>query len=178
MPKEAALQPKHWKALELIEESRLSLKEIAEAIGMSKDSFYHLYEGNVEKMGATAALFLSELKKISARNAAKTKEVTKDAKKLAMYLLLDRLKKLRVLELSDSLTEKDKQEITRIQNTLNKSTPGVEIGHFLSVQSGMTKEELKSEFQRLGAIARHALIAKRVPGVEQTGPGELPRTPE
>ena len=173
LPKAAGLQPKHWKALELIEESTLSLKEIATAIGMSKDSFYDLYEGNQNKMGETAALFKSELNKITARNSAKTKEVSKDNKKIAMYLMNDRLKALRVLEKSNSLNEKDKQEITRIMNTLNKSTPAMEIGS-LSIQRGLTKEELRSEFQRLGAVARHALVAKRVQRFDAGRPGDIP----
>lgn len=161
-----SLQARHWKALELIEEGTLSYKEIADTIKMDRDSFYALCEGDQKKMGTTAALFKSELNKIKERNTAKIKHLVKDNKKVALYLMNDRLKELKAKKDSGkNLSGNDIKEITRITNTVNKSTPNVEIGEF-SIQRGMTKEELRDEFRRLSALARDALVRKRVRGSE------------
>lgn len=160
--KSVGLKAKHWKALELIEEGTLSYKEIADAIKMDRDSFYALCEGDQRKMGSTAALFKSELNKIKERNTAKVRHLVKDNKKIALYLMNDRLKELKQKKDSGTnLSGNDIKEITRMTNTVNKSTPNVEIGEF-NVNQGMTKQELKDEFNRLHALAKDALVKKRV----------------
>ena len=168
----ASLQAKHWKALELFEESILSFKEIARVCKIPLDDIYDLFEGNPAKIGNIAHLFKSEADKITARNAIKIRQLSKDNKKLALYMMNDRLKELRGKKL---LKKKESLEITRILNTLAKSTPSVEIGSF-SVTKGMSKEELREEFRRLSALARFALDGGRLSSIKAGGSGSLPES--
>ena len=169
----STLSAKHYKALELFEEGLLSIKEIAKACGFGESDMYKLFEGNIQKMGETAALFKEEVAKITQRTVAQTRDITKDCKKLAMYALNDRLRELKQMKPSKSVTD----EITRIMNSLAKSTPNVEISSF-SVSKGLTAEELRHEFTRLSAIARNASLTGRFPTFEPGEPGEIPGTTE
>ncbi len=170
MPRAKGLRPKHHKALALIDEGLLSYADIARAINMSPDSFYALCEGDVKKMGSTAALFKSELNKIRERDIARTKHVVSGSKKNAVLLMDARLKDLKKKK---KLTGTDIKEITRITNTLNKTTPQVSIGSLNTFQQNfhLSERELKDEFQRLNAIARDALVRGRVPGPSSKGEG-------
>jgi AcrR family transcriptional regulator len=168
-----ALDPKYWKALELIEEGKVSFKEIASACKIPLATLYALYEGDQRKMGEKAALFKSEVNKITARNAAQAKDLSKSCKKLALYKLEERLRDLQAAKPTPTVTA----EITQILNSLGKMTPNVEISEF-SVNNGMTKEELRDEFKRLGALARFALVGRRVPASGKEGPGLLPPSSE
>jgi hypothetical protein len=169
----ARLSPKHWKALELIEEGSLSLKEIAKSVGWSDRTLYELYEGNTEKTGSTGDLFNAELRKIHVRNTAKVKHLSKENKKLTLIKLNEYLRKIQTEKLSGPLVDK----LAKILNTLAKSTPKVEIGSF-SYTRGLTAEDLINEFKRLKAVARNTLDGKGVPGSGEAGPGELYRTLE
>jgi len=156
------LSVKHWKALQLIEEGQVSLKEIAVACDMPYDSLMRLYEGNVEKMGNTAALFQSELQKITKRNSKKIRELVKDNKKLALVKMNDYLRAAQ----SKKPTQAMMKEINGMLNSLAKSTPTVEIGSF-SYTKGITDEDLKNEFKKFSAIARDALVGR---GIYGSGP--------
>lgn len=155
------LQPKHWKALELWEEGLLSLKEIAGACKIPLESMYDLFEGNAQKVGQTAHLFKSEVDKITTRTASKVRVLVKDNKKIALIMMNNRLKELRSLP---KLDREDSAEVAKILNTLNKATPGVEIGnyHSMSITHGMTPEELVYEFRRLSALARNTSVGEGV----------------
>lgn len=167
------LQPKHFKALELIEEGLLKLKDIAKACNIPTEAFYDIYEGNAQKQGNIAHLFKSELDKITARNSVKVRQLSKENAKLALYMLNDRLKELQG---KPKRTPTEIAELTKILNTLAKSTPNVEIGSF-SVYKGLSIEELRVEFTRLNAIADATINRRSVSSVGQEEPGVLPESP-
>ena len=162
------LQPKHYKALELIEEGQLSLKEIAASISMPHESLMRLYEGNIEKMGENAALFQAELGKITARSAKKIRELVKDNKKLALYKMNEYLRNIS----KHKPTPMMMQKINSILKSLAQATPNVEIGNF-SVHHGLQGEDLVNEFKRLSAIARDALVGKGVSGPSERAAGRI-----
>ena len=64
-------------------------------------------------------------------------------------------------------------EIVKINNSLAKSTPSVEIGE-VSYHKGLTDRDLIHEFTRLKAIAQHAIDGKGVSSVGEAGQGTLP----
>jgi exonuclease VII small subunit len=163
------LQPKHYKALELWEEGLLSIKEIAKAVKISEETMYDLFEGNAEKLGETAHLFKAELEKITARTAVKIKHLTKDSKMLALYKIDEFLRNQQKKPANEAMMK----ELVKIMNSLNKASPGVEVGS-ISITKGMTKEDLRDEFKRLTALARHALDGGRVSGPKPQRPGRLP----
>lgn len=170
------LQPKHWQALELWEEGIMSIKEIAGACKIPVHAMYHMFEGNAQKVGQTAHLFKSELDKITARTASRVRTLVKDNKKLALLQMNDRLKELHKVEKPGPEQTK---EIVSIMNTLNKATPGVEIGsyHSLNFTKGMTAEELVYEFRRLTALAKHPSVGDGVRQSSPKGEGGVSSTP-
>lgn len=172
MSNQPELKPKHWKALELIEEQVLTYKDIAMACGWSPDYLYDLLEGNEKKCGSIVHLFKAELNKITARNSLKIRELTKDNKRLALYMMNDRLKQLK----SKKLSREASLEVVRIAAVLGKISPNVEIGS-LSITRNMTKEELANEFRRLTAIAKFALNPKGIQRFKQEGSGGVFGTP-
>lgn len=169
--KSAGLQPKHWKALELLSEGSLSIKEVAKACDISVDAMYDLYEGNTQKMGEIAAIFHSELEKITLKNTEKIRHLTKDSKAKALKMINERLA---YLKSNGKLDAEGSREVTRIMNTLAKSSPTVEFNQQVSIYKSHTPEELVYEFRRLSAIARHALDGGGVQGTGTSGTGELP----
>ena len=170
-PKTTQLSPKHWKALELIEEGTLSIKEIAKSIGWSQWTLYELMSGNTEKTGSTGELFYSELKKQHARNVSKVKHLFKDNQRLSLIKLNERLRELK----AKKPTEKITKEICKIMNSLGKAGASVEINNTsYSFTKGMTAEELVHEFKRLGTLARSTLDGGRVSSPESGGQGALP----
>ncbi len=165
----AALQAKHYKALELFEEGFLSIGEIAKTVGIPERMMYWLFEGNAEKAGSLAHLFKEELEKITNRSNAKIKQLTKDNKKLALYKINEFLRKQQKKKADPTMM----RELVKIMNSHNKMTPGVEIGAF-NYTKGLSPEDLRHEFDRLTAIARSSLNPRGVPSIEQGEPGSLP----
>ena len=171
MPFPPELKPKHWKALELIEEQILTYKDIAIACGWKPQYLYDLLEGNEQKCGSIVHLFKAELDKVTARNTLKIRELTKDNKRIALYLINDRLK-----DLKQKKNSKEKSyEVAKIAAVLGKMSPNVEIGS-LSITKNMTKQELENEFKRLTALAKFALNPKGIQRFKQKGPGSVPGT--
>jgi len=169
------LAPKYWKALELVEEGTLSLKEIARSIGMSQWTLYELMSGNTAKTGSTGELFYAELRKMHARNVSKVKHLHKDNQRLALIQLNDRLRDLHSQKPTKAVTA----EICKILNSIGKAQPNVEItNNSWSYTQGLTPEELMYEFQRLGTIARSTLDGTGVQGTFERGPGDLPGSTE
>lgn len=168
----AQLGPKHYKALELIEEGTLTYKEIAHQIGVSEKTLYHLIEGNLEKEGTIASLFESEVKKITLRSQSKVRQLTHDNKKLALLQLNDRLKHLKKKK---KLDRDDSSELTKIINSLSKMTPTVEINS-LSIHKGLTERDVLHEFQRLTALANAALKGIAVQSIVTGRSGTLSDT--
>lgn len=168
-PKVETLSPKHWKALELIEEGSLSLAEISESLGWATDTIYQLCEGNVERMGNVGALFKEELLKIQARHTERIKYLTKETKSLGLRKMNEYLRSLTNRKADSKLV----REVLAVMNTLAKSTPNVEIGQF-SYTKGLNPEDLVNEFRRLSSVAKSAFVGKGVSGSEQGEPGEIP----
>ena len=164
------LKAKHWKALELFEESILTFKEIALTCNIAIQDIYDLFEGNAQRVGTVAHLFKAEADKITVRNAIKIRQLTKDNKKIALYMMNDRLKELKKKKTRNKL---DSNEVSRILTTLTKATPSVEIGSF-SITKGLTQEEIVEEFKRLNALAQFALERGRIQRSGKGKPGELP----
>jgi len=165
------LSPLHWKALELIEEGTLSIKQIAGTIGWTDWHLYELMSGNVAKTGSTGELFYSELKKQHSRNVSKVKHLFKDNQRLALVKLNERLRDLR----SKKATESVSKEICKIMNSLGKAGPSIEItNNSLTYTRGMTPDELRQEFSRLGTLARSALDGTGVSCPKSGGPRSLP----
>lgn len=158
------LQPKHYKALELWEEGLLSIKEIGKACVIPEEQMYDLFEGNSDKIGEVAHLFKAELEKITSRTSVKIKQLTKDSKMLALYKIDEFLRGQQKKKADPAMMK----ELVKIMNSLNKATPGFEVGS-ISITKGMTKEDLRDEFTRLTALARHALDGGRVSGTRPGG---------
>ena len=163
------LKPKHWKALELLEEGDLSIKEIAQASGFGVVYLRELIEGH-SKAGDLGQLFQSELRKITNRKNSTIKRVTKDAQQVAAELLLSELQKLKK---KGNLTDTEQRRLVDINNSLTKAKPTVEIGT-VSYSRGLQKEDLIHEFNRLTSIARSTLKRGRVSGARKRGQGLLP----
>lgn len=164
------LSPKHWKALDLLEEGLLSVKEIAKIVGWSQWTLYELMSGNIQKTGTLGELFFSELKKMHARNVSKVKHLAKDNQKLALIKLNERLRLLKGRTPTEDITK----EICKIIVSIGKIVPNVEINQSYSFTKGMTPEELIHEFSRLKSVAESTLIGKGVQSPSAGGAGALP----
>ena len=167
MPRQAPkLSEKHWQALKLIEEGKKSLKEIAASLNWSAGSLYDLYQGNVEKANKTAILFEAEVKKISARNVSKIKNLIRDNKVIALCMMNDFL---RQKANQSRQTEEDIELIVSVFNALAKATPSVEINaNSYSYVKGLSAEELMHEFNKLKSLAEGTPVRGGIPG---TRPG-------
>ena len=172
--KATQLSPKHWKALELIEEGLLPIRQIAKLVGWSEWTLYELMSGNIQKTGTLGELFFSELKKLHARNVSKVKHLAKDNQRLALIKLNERLRDLK----SQPPTETITKEICKIIVSIGKIVPNVEINQSYSFTKGMTPEELVHEFNRLRSVAESTLDAKGVQSPESGGSGALPAPSE
>ena len=168
--KATQLSVKHWKALELLEEGLLSVREIAKIVGWSEWTLYELMSGNIQKTGTLGELFYSELKKMHSRNVSKVKHLAKENQKLALIKLNERLRELKASKPSKEIT----MEMTKIMNAIGKIVPNVEINQSYSFTKGMTPEELVYEFNRLRSVAESALVGKGVQGSSEGGAGALP----
>ena len=172
--KAAELKPQHYKALELLGEGSLSIKEVADACGIDHGVMYALYEGDIAKVGTVAALFRAELEKQSIKNSEQTRVLRKDSSKKALYMINERLTHLKT---GGKLGEKEVREVTRIMNALSKSTPTVEFNQNVSIYKGYSPEEIVHEFKRLSAIAKHTLDGRGVPSSGKGRAGEIPQAP-
>ena len=172
--KAAELRPEHYKALELLGEGALSIKEVADACSIDQGVMYALYEGDIAKVGTVAALFRAELEKQSIKNSEQTRVLRKDSSKKALYMVNERLTHLKN---SPKLGEKEVREVTRIMNALSKATPTVEFNQQVSIYKGYTPEEIVHEFKRLSAIAKHTLDGRGVPSSGKGRAGEIPQAP-
>jgi hypothetical protein len=170
-PKTTQLSAKHWKALELIEEGTLSIKEIATSVGWSAKNIYDLMSGNTARTGSIGELFYSELKGQHARNTSKVKHLFKENQRLALIKVNERLRDLQSIDPTETTTK----EVCKLMNALGKAGPSVEISNTsFSVTHGMTPEELVHEFKRLGTLARSTLEGGGVSSFAKSGTGALP----
>lgn len=173
--KAETLNEKHWKALQLLDEGKMSLKEIAATIGWSADYMYDLYEGK-DNVGTIGELFKSELSKLEHKNVSRIKTLTKDNKRLALTMMNDFLRrKMSAGYVSDD----DTKLVTTVFNALSKATPNVEIGSMqYNYTKGLTAEELVHEFNRLKTLANGAPVSRGIQKAGQGGSRILPASPE
>ena len=159
MSKKAVLSEKHWKALELIEGNKHTMKEVAEIVGIAVGTLYKLYEGH-EDSGGTGVLFHTEVKKISQKNVAKAKDLLENNKTLAMRMLNDVL--VRKLA-SGYQSDEDAKLITTINNSLSKSSPNVSVTNTsFTYTKGLSAEDLVHEFEKLRSITEGASVRRSV----------------
>jgi hypothetical protein len=154
------LGPKHLKALELMAEGRLPLKEIAKICGWAESYFYDLVEGNAEKTSNVAFLFSAEVDKINAKNTKRIKSLSKDIQRMILSSWDAKIKN----EDGKQLTEDEEKQRVAIYNAIAKATPNVEIGSF-SYTKGLSAEDLVNEFKRLKSLASDSR------GVRSASPG-------
>jgi hypothetical protein len=166
-----ALNDQHWEALRLIEEGRMSLKEIAASIGWSASYLYGLYEG-ADNVGTIGQLFKAELTKLEKKNTDKIKQLSKSNIKKCLRLMDDFLsRKL----LAGVVSDDDAKLVATVHNSLAKSTPNVEIGSMQwNYTKGLTAEELIHEYNKLRSLAEGAPKRRGIPEAGSGEPGEIP----
>lgn len=170
MSKTASLSEKHWKAIELISDGKMSLKEVAQAVDLKPDTLYKLYEGH-ESMRVTGQLFKAELQKITKKNISRVKDLIADNKFLSHMMLNDYLRRKFSL---DYVSDEDVETIISVVNALNKA-PTVEINATsFSYTKGLSAEDLMHEFNRLKSLAEGTL---NVRGIQSSGSGSTGRIP-
>ena len=165
-----ALQPKHLKALGLIEENILSLQEIAKASNISYSYLRKLVEGTADA-GNMGQLFHSEVNKIYKRIDHRNKKRVRQTKDL----LLKRLEKWSRELPPSKLKDPQVRRILEALNTLSKATPQMEVNAYTQIYSSMTPEDLANEFRKLKTLAQLALDGTGVPGVGSGKSGEISR---
>lgn len=165
------LSEKHWKALSLLEEGRLSFSEIAKEMGWSYDYFYDLETGNTEKGGNTAELFRAESQKIEAKRNKEIKTIT-NANTLTAQKIISRV--LDELTQKKKLDSGEKRLVSLYTNALSKCQPNVSIGSVaFSYVKGLTAEEMIHEFKRLKGIAESSFDRRRVLDASKGATGDL-----
>lgn len=152
------LNEKHWESLKLLE-SGLTRKEVAAQMGWSYEHFEDMCQGNVKSIGQAADLFKKELQKLEEKRDANIKFLVSrniEAAQTLIHASLDEYKGRK------KLTHEEKKLIATINNSLNKSTPTVNIKSLsYSYTQGLNPEDLIHEFQRLKSIAENS-FAKRI----------------
>ena len=169
--KRAELNERHWKALKLLEERNLSRKEIAAECGWKIDYFNELCAGNIEKVGYTAELFKTELKRIEKKHDDLIKKLVKANTIAAQELIHETLTELKSKKRKDM---EEKKLIATLTNCLAKSTPSMNVGNLsFSYTKGLNPEELIHEFRRLKTIAESSFDRRGVQETLSGGSGEL-----
>ena len=155
----------HLKAIQLIEEGKHTMKDIANAVGLAVTTLYDLYEGS-ERAGVAGQLFYAEIQKITKKNKKKMDELMGENKVLAMRIMNDCLKRKMAL---DYQNDDDVKLVTSIHNSLAKASVGVEINNTsYSYTKGLSAEDLMHEFNKLSSIAKGASVRR---GVQKLGSG-------
>lgn len=165
-----ALQPKHYKALEMIEENMLSLSEIAKACNLSYSYLKRLSEGEATT-GQMGQLFHSEMNKLGKRMDQRTKKRLKSAKDILFKKLEKWARELPPAKLKDAQVRRMLDAI----NSLAKSTPQLEFNQFNQIYSGMNQEDILNEFKKLKSLSRATLDGIGVPGSGSQESGEISR---
>jgi len=167
------LKPNHMKALALLRENALSVKEIAAACKISADHLYGLMEGAAAQ-GDAGVLFSQEYKKIKKECSKRTKA--------NVVTLTDRIVE-DLLEWNESLPDgkdldlKEVRAKKEILDSLTKVGAGVEIGE-LHLHQGLTGGELVDEFKRIRSLVELAAKGGRVSEAIRRRPGVLPVSSE
>lgn len=145
------LPPSHLTALSLLNETTLTIKEIAEKSGLEYESLVRLYLGK-DKKDPVVVLFQSELKKIDETIRDRIRRLTAENKLIVLEELNMLLRQLR------KSGNRDERVLVPILNALAKASAGIEINTQINnnTYNTMTTQELVLEFRRLTAITRSA----------------------
>lgn len=141
------LKPNHIKALALLRDNAMSVKEVAAACNLSSEHLYNLMEG-APNAGNAGVLFCQEYKKIKKECSKRTRD--------NVITLTDRIVE-ELLEWNASLPKGKKLDLKTVKakreilSELNKTGAGVETEE-LHLHSGLTGVELVDEFKRLRSL--------------------------
>lgn len=170
------LLDKHWQALKMLEAGDMSKKDIAAKINVSPEYFSALINGDISKAGLIADLFKKEYSKIASKREDNIKAAVKENQEVCQAQMRRVLKELQGKK---RLNHEEKKLLGLYNNSLNKSTPNVNIKNLsYSYTTGMTPEELIHEFGRLKAIAEGSFERRAVQGAQQGGSGTIPPADE
>jgi len=172
MVKQVKLSPKYLKALQLLEDNTLSIKDIAAQCGIATDSLYELHEGRLEKWGPEGKLFYEKIQELGKRKDKQIRDLVKKNKILSQRLVNEYLGEI-TQEKNKTKKNKAIYQVTKIVNALAKSTPNVEIGSF-TYQKGLSPEDIYAEFKRLSGLT---LDRSAVQGASTGRAGEIPVAP-
>lgn len=166
------LDEKHWKALGLINEGGLTMKEISKRAGIEYTYFTDLYAGDTERCGRIAAVFQAEVKKILNKKDGKISVLMKESKELCLQQIVrvtkDIKKKVR-------LSKDDQNLLVKLTTAVGRIQPEIKIDKFqYKYVKGLSAEELISEFKRLGAVAEGPSDSRSVQTAESGGSRDLP----
>jgi hypothetical protein len=167
------LKAHHMKALTLLRENAMSVKEIAKACNISTDHLYGLMEGAPDQ-GNAGVLFCQEYKKIMKECDKRTR---KNVKTLVDRLVED------LIEWNESLPAAHLLELPQVKikkeilSELVKVGAGVEIGE-MHFHSGLTGGELVDEFKRLRSLVELAAKGGGVSSALRRRSGLLPVSDE
>lgn len=167
------LKPNHVKALSLIRENKMSVKEIAAACKLSADHLYDLMEGS-PKTGPAGQEFQREMQKIEKDISQRTKTRIKTLKDKLIEELEDWNDSL---PKGKKLTTKDFYAKRALLAELNKASAGVEIGEF-HYHTGLQGDDLVNEFKRVRSLVESAADGSGIPEAIARRSGILPVSPE
>ena len=169
MAKTDVLPEKYRKALQLIEDGKLSYRSIANQCGIAERTLYDLVEGKIEKHGNYGKNFYKALQEAGKRKDKQIRELIKSNKFLSQAFLNDYLAQIS--------QKKDRKKaiymITKVINALAKSTPSVQIDSF-TYQKGLSPEDIYNEFKRLSGLASDR---RTISGSAARRTGEIPLAP-
>ncbi len=160
------LNPKHKKALELLQQGKLKISEVAKESGLSTDHLYDLLSG-AEKAGGVAQEFSTMYAKVMEDTDKRINAKQKELKEVVTEVLSKWSKENSKKKLTES-------ELKGFVNTAKvlQTGPVYNIGS-VSYSRGLTSEEMSNEFKRLRALAESALGRKAVQGAVREGSGVL-----
>jgi hypothetical protein len=173
------LTPKHWKALELLEENFLSHKEVAKAVGWSEAHLNDLINAQTSSTDKVGLLFRVELEKINKRIEHRIRTRTRNIRNTGAFILETALDSEAQMIKKGKKVDKDMlNKACRVLNTLGKMG-GRLVNNFYShnyqfTYKGFTPEDLTNEFKRLSALAKQSLDGTRVSGTSEGEPGGIP----
>ena len=163
------LNANHMKALALLRENALSVKEVAAACNLSTEHLYNLMEG-APNAGDAGVLFCQEYKKLTKECDKRTRQNIKTLTDRIVEELLEwnaSLPKGKKLNLKEVKAKKD------ILDSLSKAGAGVEIGE-LHLHQGLTGGELVDEFKRIRSLVELAAKGGRISEAIRRRSGVLP----
>ncbi len=169
MSKKPELSPTHWRAIKLIVESNMSMKEIASVVGLQLNTLYKLAEGNPDTR-KTGQLFYEQIRHLSQKKSQKDSSKTKDLilqnKWLCLQMINDYLyRKIKLEHLSDD----EIRIVVTILNSMYKTTPaeGALKSTSYSYIHGLSSEDMVMEFQRLTSILNGLATRKKASDSEK-----------